>query len=293
MAFMNAVLAIADPGDEIDPAGAVLLQPRDGDRDGGRRPVRRADRRELSARPGRDRARDHAANARRRHGLAEQPDRRRLSRSRAARGQRAVPRRAASSTSTTRPTSTSPTAARALFAGDRSRRPPAHTISLFSLSKAYGMASWRIGYMVIPDAPVRRGQQDPGHDPDLPARRVAACGACARSTSGAAYCDAASSSELDARGALVAPRSRRRRVPCDVPPAEGAFYYFLRVHAALDPFTLVERLIREHRVGGDPGNGVRRVGRLLAADLVRRARRGDGDRGTWRADSRVKALGRQ
>ena len=26
-----------------------------------------------------------------------------------------------------------------------------HTISLFSLSKAYGMASWRVGYMVIPD----------------------------------------------------------------------------------------------------------------------------------------------
>ena len=27
-----------------------------------------------------------------------------------------------------------------------------HTISLFSLSKAYGMASWRIGCMVIPEA---------------------------------------------------------------------------------------------------------------------------------------------
>ena len=26
----------------------------------------------------------------------------------------------------------------------------AHTISLFSLSKSYGFASWRIGYMVIP-----------------------------------------------------------------------------------------------------------------------------------------------
>src|SRR5205085_6448760 len=27
-----------------------------------------------------------------------------------------------------------------------------HTISLFSLSKAYGFASWRIGYMVIPES---------------------------------------------------------------------------------------------------------------------------------------------
>ena len=34
LAFMNAVLAVADPGDEIDPAGAVLLQSRDGRRDG-------------------------------------------------------------------------------------------------------------------------------------------------------------------------------------------------------------------------------------------------------------------
>jgi len=27
-----------------------------------------------------------------------------------------------------------------------------HTISLYSLSKAYGFASWRVGYMVIPEA---------------------------------------------------------------------------------------------------------------------------------------------
>ena len=37
----------------------------------------------------------------------------------------------------------------------------AHTISLFSLSKAYGFASWRIGYMVIPPplmAPIKKIQ---------------------------------------------------------------------------------------------------------------------------------------
>ena len=36
-----------------------------------------------------------------------------------------------------------------------------HTISLYSLSKAYGFASWRIGYMLVPDtlfAPVRKIQ---------------------------------------------------------------------------------------------------------------------------------------
>ena len=34
--------------------------------------------------------------------------------------------------------------------------PTAHTISLYSLSKAYGFAGWRIGYIVYPDAPRRR-----------------------------------------------------------------------------------------------------------------------------------------
>jgi aspartate/methionine/tyrosine aminotransferase len=42
-------------------------------------------------------------------------------------------------------------------------------------------------------------------------------------------------------------------VPCDVPPALGAFYYFLRVHTSMDALTMTERLIREHRVAVLPG----------------------------------------
>ena len=132
---MNAVLAITDPGDEIDPAGAVLLQSRDGDRDGRRAAGARCRRRpDLSARSGRDRARHHAANARGRDGLAEQPDRRGLPGGRAARGERALPRRAASSTFTTRPTSTSPTASAAPFlAGVDRRRRGAHDLALLAV----------------------------------------------------------------------------------------------------------------------------------------------------------------
>ena len=51
-----------------------------------------------------------------------------------------------------------------------------HTISLFSLSKAYGFASWRIGYLPPPRAPARRGCQDPGHDRDLPGGHLAVRG---------------------------------------------------------------------------------------------------------------------
>ena len=39
------------------------------------------------------------------------------------------------------------------------------------------MASWRIGYMVIPDVAVGRGEQDSGHDPDLRAGCLAGRGA--------------------------------------------------------------------------------------------------------------------
>ena len=48
-----------------------------------------------------------------------------------------------------------------------------HTISLFSLSKAYGFASWRIGYMVIPADLFERGAEDPGHHPHLRAGDLA------------------------------------------------------------------------------------------------------------------------
>jgi aspartate/methionine/tyrosine aminotransferase len=41
---------------------------------------------------------------------------------------------------------------------------------------------------------------------------------------------------------------------CTVPPAEGAFYCFLRVNAEADPLPIAERLIREHRVAVVPGH---------------------------------------
>jgi aspartate/methionine/tyrosine aminotransferase len=40
---------------------------------------------------------------------------------------------------------------------------------------------------------------------------------------------------------------------CTAPPADGAFYFFLRVDADVDPMRVAERLIREHRVAVIPG----------------------------------------
>ena len=38
-----------------------------------------------------------------------------------------------------------------------------------------------------------------------------------------------------------------------MPPADGAFYCFIRVNADVDPMHITERLIREHRVAVIPG----------------------------------------
>ena len=53
--------------------------------------------------------------------------------------------------------------------------------------------------------------------------------------------------------AMMAEALSQPGVPCDVPPALGAFYYFLRVRTSMDALTMTERLIREHRVAVIPG----------------------------------------
>jgi aspartate/methionine/tyrosine aminotransferase len=41
---------------------------------------------------------------------------------------------------------------------------------------------------------------------------------------------------------------------CTVPPADGAFYCFLRVNANADPMAVAERLVKEHGVAVIPGH---------------------------------------
>ncbi len=92
MAFVHAVLAITAPGDEIILPVPFYFNHEMAIQMAGCTAVRVADRRSLSAAPRRAARGDHRSHARHRHGLAEQPERRRLQRGRAARGQRALPR---------------------------------------------------------------------------------------------------------------------------------------------------------------------------------------------------------
>jgi aspartate/methionine/tyrosine aminotransferase len=128
----------------------------------------------------------------------------------------------------------------------------AHTISLYSLSKAYGLASWRMGYMVIPESlweAANKIQDTLLVCPPVVSQHVAA----AAMRVGRAYC-APHVARLDGMRRLMATALSQPEVPCDVPAARGAFYYFVKVHTSLDAMTLTERLIREHRVAVIPGS---------------------------------------
>jgi aspartate/methionine/tyrosine aminotransferase len=126
-----------------------------------------------------------------------------------------------------------------------------HTIALFSLSKTYGMASWRIGYMVIPEhlfEAVNKIQDTNLICPPAASQVVA----CAALGAGAAYCRERVA-ELAGVRLLVLEALAGVADRCAVPRPEGAFYCLARVHTSMDPLALVERLIVDHRVAAVPG----------------------------------------
>jgi aspartate/methionine/tyrosine aminotransferase len=123
------------------------------------------------------------------------------------------------------------------------------TISIFSLSKAYGMASWRVGYMVIPDGlwdAVAKIQDTMLCCPPHPSQM----GAAAAIAGGPAW----TRRHLPA---LARMRERARATlskVADVPRADGAFYYLIRADTSLDAMGAAEHLIRRHRVAVIPGS---------------------------------------
>jgi len=123
----------------------------------------------------------------------------------------------------------------------------AHTVTLGSLSKSHGMAGWRIGWAVVPEAllPELAKVQDTIaiHTPRLNQR--VAQGALA---AGGAWC----------RQQIAALASRRQQVlaalgQTDAPwrllaQPDGAFYALLQLNSPLSSDAAMERLIRDHRV---------------------------------------------
>lgn len=126
-----------------------------------------------------------------------------------------------------------------------------HTISLFSFSKTFGMASWRVGYLLAPahlDESLRKIQDTVL----ICAPVVSQFAACGALEAGRAY----ATSFLPAYGAVRDEARTMLDALADHVVAgrtQGALYYFLRIDTPMDSLTLAERLIREHGVAVIPG----------------------------------------
>ncbi|OUV63636.1 MAG: aspartate aminotransferase [Gammaproteobacteria bacterium TMED119] len=128
----------------------------------------------------------------------------------------------------------------------------AHTISLFSLSKAYGFAGWRVGYMLLPRAlllALKKVQDTVLISPPI-VSQLAAIGAHQAPyhyiQDKLAVIDQARRhclSRLNQSGLLATQAS-----------AEGAFYVFAQLKIQQDDLRLSQTLIRDHAVAVIPGS---------------------------------------
>jgi aspartate/methionine/tyrosine aminotransferase len=126
-----------------------------------------------------------------------------------------------------------------------------HTISLFSLSKAYGFASWRIGYMVIP-ARLLESVEKIQDTILICAPVVSQYAAVGALQAGREYCLLRLASIAVVREQVLRELDSIRDL-CAVPAAEGAFYVLLRVKTTRQPMELVECLVRDFGVAAIPG----------------------------------------
>jgi aspartate/methionine/tyrosine aminotransferase len=126
-----------------------------------------------------------------------------------------------------------------------------HTISLFSLSKAYGFASWRIGWMVLPEhlyMAVKKIQDTILICPPV----VCQWAAVGAMSVGADYCREKLQITTEVRQIVLDELSAIQDL-VTVPRADGAFYFLLRVNTNMDSMELVKKLIEEHKVAVIPG----------------------------------------
>ena len=128
-----------------------------------------------------------------------------------------------------------------------------HTISLFSFSKTYGMAGWRVGYMLIPEhllEAVNKVQDTNLICPTILSQRLA----LAALREGSGYCRQKVREMDEVRKLVVSALRALDDDRCRFSEPEGAFYCLLMVGTRLSSITAAERLIRNHRVALVPGS---------------------------------------
>lgn len=127
-----------------------------------------------------------------------------------------------------------------------------HTISLFSLSKTYAMAGFRIGYQVLPkrlSVAVKKVQDTNLICPP----RVCQQAALAAMQVGPEHCQQYVPELQQVRDRAI-DRLQTLGERCQISRPEGAFYLFLHLDSSQDDVTLTEQLIRQHQVAVLPGS---------------------------------------
>jgi len=125
-----------------------------------------------------------------------------------------------------------------------------HTISLYSLSKAYGFASWRVGYLVFPEAllPSLLKVQDTNLICPPLITQYAAIGAL---ETGSSYCKTRLQQLAKIRAQVTAQLQFLNGV--QIVATEGAFYLLLKLNTKRNDLQLVKSLISEFKVAVIPG----------------------------------------
>ncbi len=128
----------------------------------------------------------------------------------------------------------------------------AYTVSLYSLSKAYGFAGWRIGYAVVPESllPALLKVQDTNLICPPAINQKAAQAAL---SVGSAYCRTHLPQLREIREYLLTGLSKSPAV-CPLIPVQGAFYLLIRLITERNDVELVRRLVSDYQVAAIPGS---------------------------------------
>ncbi|HEU4950256.1 MAG TPA: pyridoxal phosphate-dependent aminotransferase [Candidatus Deferrimicrobiaceae bacterium] len=126
-----------------------------------------------------------------------------------------------------------------------------HVISLYSLSKAYGMASWRVGFLVAPEH-LHRDLMKIQDTVVVTGSAISQFVGLRAMRVGRAHCESHLPSLARVRSKVL---ERLAAIPdlVEIPSATGAFYLFARVNTERSALSLSERLVREHKVAVIPG----------------------------------------
>lgn len=127
-----------------------------------------------------------------------------------------------------------------------------HTISLYSFSKAYGFAGWRVGYMVIPTAlfaSLKKIQDTILISPPI-ISQIAAIGALKAPKD---YIKNNLSEIISSRTVCLEKLNLSGILQTNA-SSEGAFYIFVKLNTARDDFGIAKELIQQHKIATIPGS---------------------------------------